>query len=308
MSSLRNVTVAPASDFGAAELTALWNRAYEGYFVPIAFDEQRFARHLRRGNVELALSRVMVADGAACGISLVGRRGERAYLAGFGIGASHRRQGLAAQLIGAQMAALSRARIGHALLEVIEQNPARALYRQAGFTELRMLEVLEWSGEARAPSSAPAHVLAHALDTAALAAVHSACSALCRPTWRRELPTVQDAVEREGAVALGVRQGAVTRAYAVLPRPQDPQGVLLDAAAIDDDAAHQLLDMLALAHPGVRWRLVDEPPDSALCRAAFARGAATVIRQVEMALTVQTDAHAHDQAQAHAPTVFSFSP
>ncbi|MFM9923180.1 GNAT family N-acetyltransferase [Variovorax sp. H27-G14] len=308
MSSLRNVTVAPASDFGAAELTALWNRAYEGYFVPIAFDEQRFARHLRRGNVDLALSRVMVADGAACGISLVGRRGERAYLAGFGIGGSHRRQGLAGQLIGAQIAALSQARIGQALLEVIEQNPARALYRQAGFTELRMLEVLEWGAEARAFFSA--HVPAHVLDTAALAAVHAACSALCRPTWRRELPTVQDAVEREGAVALGVRQGAATRAYAVLPRSQDPQGVLLDAAAIDNDAAHQLLDMLALAHPGVRWRLVDEPPDSALCRAAFARGAATVIRQVEMALTVQTDAHAHDQAQAQAqaPTVFSFSP
>jgi hypothetical protein len=47
----------PASDFGRDELTELWNRAYEGYFVPIAFDAQRFERHLRRAGVALALSR-----------------------------------------------------------------------------------------------------------------------------------------------------------------------------------------------------------------------------------------------------------
>jgi ribosomal protein S18 acetylase RimI-like enzyme len=287
----------PASDFGRDELTELWNRAYEGYFVPIAFDAQRFERHLRRAGVALALSRVLVAaDGQACGISLAGRRGERGYLAGFGIAGSHRRQGLGQQLIGAQVAAFSQARIRQALLEVIEQNPARALYRQAGFEALRTLEVLEWTAEPRDPAPATAH----ALDAATLAAVHHACSALCRPTWRRELPTVQDAIAREGALALGVRQGAATLAYAVLPRPEDPQGVLLDAAAVGEDAAHRLLDMLALARPGVRWRLVDEPCGSPFFRAVTARGAAPVVRQVEMALTLQ--------AAPDAPTVFPLSP
>lgn len=286
------LTVVPASTLGAAELTALWNRAYEGYFVPIAFDEPRMARHLRRGAVDLALSRVIVAGGERCGISLVGRRGHRdngghrAYLAGFGIGSAHRRQGLARQLIDAQVEALSQAGVSRAFLEVIEQNPARTLYRQAGFAQLRTLEVLEWGTEARWP------VPAETLSAASLAAVHAACSALCRPTWRRELPTVQDAVEREGAVALGVRQGASVSAFAVLPRPEDPQGVLLDAAALDEDAAHRLLDLLATARPGVRWRLVDEPPESPLCRAATARGATTVIRQIEMALTLQPDSPA----------------
>jgi hypothetical protein len=50
-----------------------------------------------------------------------------------------------------------------------------------------------------------------------------------------------------------------------------------------------LLDALATARPGTRWRLVDEPEGSPLLRAAGARGAVPVIRQVEMALTLHQD-------------------
>jgi len=274
------MAVVPATDFSRGELTALWNRAYEGYFVPIAFDEQRFERHLRRGEVELSLSRVIAVDGAACGISLAGRRGPRGYLAGFGIAGSHRRQGLATQLIEAQTAAFSQARIAQAFLEVIEQNPARALYRQAGFEEVRTLEVLEWQLDKhrRQASTRP--------EPAALQPLHSACTAISRPTWRREWPTVLDALVREQAVALGVWRHDTLCAYAVMPPAGDGQGALLDAAALDETAAHELLDALATARPATRWRLVDEPVGSPLSRAASARGATLVIRQIEMALTL----------------------
>jgi ribosomal protein S18 acetylase RimI-like enzyme len=272
------MVVVPAADFTRGELTALWNQAYEGYFVPVRFDEPLFARHLRRAVVDLALSRVIVADGTACGISLAGRRGQRGYLAGFGIAGTHRRQGLARLLIAAQAGAWSKARLHRVFLEVIEQNPARALYGQAGFEELRTLDVLEGSFEARGA------IAARQLDHTDLATVHTACAALSRPTWRRELPTVLDAIDNESAVALGVTRGTALVAYAVVPSTGN---ALPDAAAIDEAAAHDLLDALAATRPGTRWRLVDEPTGSPLFHAATARGATAVIRQIDMALTIE---------------------
>ena len=56
-----DIAILPAEQLSRSALAALWNLAYEGYFVPVAFDDQRFARHLRRANVDLALSRVLMA-------------------------------------------------------------------------------------------------------------------------------------------------------------------------------------------------------------------------------------------------------
>ena len=272
-----NFNIVPAANFGTDELTPLWNRSYEDYFVPIAFDRAMFERHVRRAQADLGLSRVIVADGEACGLSLVGRRGPRAYLAGFGIASAQRRRGLAKQLIEAQLRDLSAAGIAQVQLEVIEQNPARQLYQHAGFVETRTLEVLEGSFEPRADAASTAP------DADALAALHAACAAVSRPTWRREWPTVQGALAHDGAAALG----APTGGYAILLPPALPLHMLLDAAAPDEASAHALLDALAQARPGARWRLVDEPEGSPLRRAMAARGATVVIRQIEMTVTLQ---------------------
>jgi ribosomal protein S18 acetylase RimI-like enzyme len=269
----------PAAEFGRRELTALWNRAYENYFVPIAFTEALFERHLRRANADLALSRVLAIDGALHGISLAGRRQGRAYLAGFGIAGARRGQGLARELLEAQISALSDAGMSEVILEVIEQNPARLLYRKAGFAELRPLVVLEGT---LAQGRAFAGV---ALDAAALASAHAVCNANTRPTWRREIPAVLGAVAAENAVALGVKRGAATVGYAVCLEGGG-NSALLDAGALDETAASDLLDALACARAGTTWRLVDEPADSVLFRAATARGLATGIRQVEMQLAL----------------------
>lgn len=269
----------PAAEFGRRELTALWNRAYENYFVPIAFTEALFERHLRRANADLALSRVLAIDGALHGISLAGRRQGRAYLAGFGIAVARRGQGLARELLVAQISALSDAGMSEVILEVIEQNPARLLYRKAGFAELRPLVVLEGT---LAQGRAFAGV---ALDAAALASAHAQCNANTHPTWRREIPAVLGAVAAENAVALGVKRGAATVGYAVYLEGGG-NSALLDAGALDATAASDLLDALACARAGTTWRLVDEPADSVLFRTATARGLATGIRQVEMQLAL----------------------
>ena len=282
-----NFDIVPAANFGTDELTALWNRAYEDYFVPIAFDRAMFERHVRRAEADLGLSRVIVIDGEACGLSLIGRRGSRAYLAGFGIASAQRRRGLAKQLIEAQLRDLSAAGIAQVQLEVIEQNPARQLYEQAGFVEVRTLEVLEGSFEPRADAASTTP------DTDTLAAMHAACTALSRPTWRREWPTVQGALAHDGAVALSTSTGG----YAILLPPALPLQALLDAAAPDEVSAHALLDALAQARPGARWRLVDEPEGSPMHRALTARGATLVIRQIEMTATLQPTSSSSDSSR-----------
>jgi len=143
--------------------------------------------------------------------------------------------------------------------------------------------VREWSFERhrRKASTRP--------EPAALQQLHRACAELSRPTWRREWPTVLDALVHEHAVPLGVWRNDIMCAYAVMPPAGDGQGALLDAGALDETAAHELLDALGTARPGTRWRLVDEPEGSPLLRAASARGAVPVIRQVEMALTLHQD-------------------
>jgi ribosomal protein S18 acetylase RimI-like enzyme len=265
----------PADRFSRAELAALWNRAYEHYFVPVAFDEQRLGRHLRRADVDLAQSRVLVADGEPAGLALVGRRQARAYLAGFGIVSAQRRRGLARRLIQAQLAALEAEGAEEIVLEVIEQNPARMLYAEAGFEALRSLHLLEGV-------LLPRDAASETLDRLGLADAHERCGALLRPTWRREWRTVLDAVEHEKATAIGVRQAGVVQAYAVLPDPARHDGTVLDAAATDETAAHALLDALSAARPGTRWRLVDEPEGSPLLSAAGARGLGPALRQIEM--------------------------
>ena len=269
----------PATEFGRSELTALWNRAYENYFVPIAFTEPLFERHLRRAGADLALSRVLAIDGALHGISLVGRRQERAYLAGFGIAGAQRGRGLAKALLETQCSTLADAGMREVVLEVIEQNPARMLYRKGGFVETRPLAVLEGTlSQGRAFAGI-------ALDSAALASAHALCNAGTRPTWRREIPTVLGAVDAEGAVALGVQRGVEIVGYAVYLE-SGSHSALLDAGALDEAAASDLLDALACARAGTTWRLVDEPLDSVLFRVATARGLATGIRQVEMRLAL----------------------
>jgi hypothetical protein len=91
-----------------------------------------------------------------------------------------------------------------------------------------------------------------------------------------------DALTQENAAAIGVRRGDSIVGYAVMPEQARHDGTLLDAAALDEAAAHSLLDVLSSARPGARWRLVDEPGGSPFFSAALARGLVPVMRQIEM--------------------------
>jgi ribosomal protein S18 acetylase RimI-like enzyme len=272
------LNITPADRLDLPALTTLWNLAYSGYAVPLNFSSEMLQRHIDRSDASLALSRVLWREGAACGVSLAAARGERGYLAGFGIAPEARRQGLGALLLKAQVEAWQQQGLKQAQLEVMEANPARHLYAQAGFVAQRRLLVLQGALRDAAPG-AEAALQPAPLDT--LARLHDRLNAASPPTWRREWTTVRQAAQAPGAAAWQLTSGD---AYAVvLPTPSAT--VLLDAAAADAGAAAALWAALAAQQPGASWRLVDEPEHTPLAQAALAAGLQAPLAQVEMRLS-----------------------
>ncbi|HYE42638.1 MAG TPA: GNAT family N-acetyltransferase [Caulobacteraceae bacterium] len=262
-----------ASDFSLAALTRIWNAAYEDYLVPLNFTEALVERHVRRSQIDLSRSLVALVDDRPVGLSLAAVRAERAWIGGFGIALPFRRRGLAGQLMTAQLELLDREGVAETVLEVIDENPARQLYRRSGFVETRdllLFEGLPPSGPARAETLSPDDFIA----------AHRRLNP-ATPTWRREIATGLDGIG-EGAVPLGVRRGGEVVGYA-LAFEHGGKLVLFDAAAADTDAAVDLLCALGARWPALRLRLVDEPSTTPLAIGALASGLQVDTRQVEMA-------------------------
>jgi GNAT superfamily N-acetyltransferase len=270
-----SVRFEPASALSPAELTALWNRAYESYFVPLVFTEAILSHHLRRAGVELDRSLVGRIEGDLFGLSLAAIRGERAWIGGFGVAVAHRRKGLASRMIDEHMMRLDLAGIAETSLEVMSQNPAREVYRAAGFAE-RGGPLLVLGGTPR-PVSAATGV---ELDLPTLQEAHQRIAHRAPMTWRRDLPTLEDDL-RHGAQAFGVVRDGAVAAFAVV-QDMAAQTTLLDAAAADVAAGHALLDAMANRRPGRMLRLVDEPDDSPLAQALEEAGFSVAVTQVEM--------------------------
>jgi len=265
----------PASVLSPAELTALWNKAYESYFVPLVFTEAILSHHLRRAGVELDRSLIGRMDGELFGLSLVAMRGERAWIGGFGVAVAHRRKGLASQMMDEHVMRLDLAGVAETSLEVISQNPARDVYRRAGFNERG--EPLLALGGAPQAMSADTGV---ELDMPTLEEAHGRIAHRAPMTWRRDLPTLADDL-KHGAQAFGVLRDGMVAGFAVV-QEMAAQTALLDAAAADPEAGHALLDAIANRRPGRTLRLIDEPEDSPLAQAMREAGFTAALTQVEM--------------------------
>lgn len=265
----------PADRFTLAELTALWTRAYEGYFVPLSFTEDQVRRHIDRSDIALAASVVGLADGDPVALSLAGVRGDQAWIGGFGVAAASRRQGVALRLMAEQLDRLHAAAVAATRLEVIKVNPAREVYRAQGFAEqgedMLVIDCVP---------AGPGGLEAIELDRDELAAAHAAIARAMAPTWRRGMATLRWDLAH-GGWAVGVGRGGAVAAFAV-GWDTPTNCLLLDAAAEDEAAAADLLGALAQRRPGRSFRLVDEPQGSPVARALLAAGGAVGLTQVEM--------------------------
>ena len=171
-----------ASDtFTYAELADLFTRGYEGYFVPMHFDEPTLRYMVDTWDIDLARSRV-APDAGLCNLAI---RGDRSWIGGIAVVPEARRRGVGRALMEAALE-LAPATV---LLEVIEANePAIRLYESLGFERTRVLEV--WRVEAP-------HVAAESVEPSLLGHVGL--------PWQREdasLPPDYERVEVDGGAML----------------------------------------------------------------------------------------------------------
>jgi ribosomal protein S18 acetylase RimI-like enzyme len=264
----------PASAFTPDALAEVWRGAYEGYYVPLAFDADQLMRHVRWSGIDLDLSVVGLTEGEPFGLSLAARGGDRAWIGGFGITPGCRRRGLATRLMRAHAERLDAAGLQSTRLEVIDVNPAAEVYRRAGFAETRILDV--WAGELP-----PEGVSGEVIDAAVLSQAHARLHPV-EPSWRRGLRRLQRILaDQPEARVLAVRRGGAVAAFAMILNQPDRFG-LFDAAAEDRDAARALIAALAAERPSAQVRLVDERQGSPLAAALAEAGFGVVMRQFEM--------------------------
>lgn len=269
----------PADTWPLDRLAALWNRAYDGYFVPVCLTPEQLARHIARSDIDLGLSVVGSLAGQPFGLSLAAVRRDgpaaAAWIGGFGVVPEFRRRGLAGRLIAHQLDRLDGEGVATTGLEVIEANPARRVYAAAGFLERRRLVLLE------GPLPPPGPDAGTGLALPGMLAAHASLHAAAAPTWRRQAPTLARAARDDGTVAVAVGPDGRPTAYG-LALAAAGRLTLLDAAAVDAGAAADLLGALARRWPGMPLRLVDEPDTSPLAEALVAAGMTVGIAQVEM--------------------------
>lgn len=142
------MNLVPSDRYSYAELAELFTRGYEGYFVPMHFDEPTLEYMVDTWDIDLSRSRV--APGA--GLANLAIRGDRGWIGGIAVVPEQRRNGVGRAL----MEAVLELAPPTVLLEVIEANePAIRLYESLGFEKTRVLEV--WRVEA---AEAPAATVA----------------------------------------------------------------------------------------------------------------------------------------------------
>ncbi|MDY7225013.1 GNAT family N-acetyltransferase [Hyalangium rubrum] len=129
-----------ASELSLRELSTLFARSFEGYFVTIPDAPLLFDARVRGEHISLADSRVARVEGVPVGLVLMARRGRVSRVAGMGIVPAYRHRKLGGAMLSPLMEEARARGDTRMLLEVIEQNtPAVKLYERLGFQRVRRL-------------------------------------------------------------------------------------------------------------------------------------------------------------------------
>src|SRR5258706_1272020 len=131
----------PAFERSIAELANLFTEAFKGYIGgTITLDTMSMQAIIRRENVNLAQSRLLMNDEQPVGLALISRQGWRSRVAAMGIVPEAQEKGMGGWFM-QQLIEEATARGDHSMvLEAFEQNTrAVRLYQRAGFTIVRRL-------------------------------------------------------------------------------------------------------------------------------------------------------------------------
>lgn len=287
------LTLRPASAVPFDELAVAFNRAYEGYFMPIHMDAEAIASHIHTNDI--ALEDSLVArdpDGAPVGIAFLGVRGERGWVGGVGIAPEWRGKGWGKALM---RALIERARLrGLSILylEVLEPNTvAHQLYERLGFHETRLLDI--FIGPLAPPSPTPPLAEGNAIAAIPLAealAAYPGHNQIPAP-WQRE--SARLAHPNEHLQAIQLTHNGAPRSYLLYSAPASGGLVLHDFGSHATTPVQRRDDALALLHhlratqPEVAIRAVNYPPGDPLDDALRALNCPLIIRQHEMALDLR---------------------
>lgn len=255
-------------------LVAAWNGVYSDYAVPMTRDADQLRTHVETGSIDDRLSLLWLDGDDPVGFSLLGVRGDRGWVGGFGVVPAHRGAGLATRMMREHLDLAADAGLTSVGLEVLADNPARHLYERSGFETTRLLHVLD--GPLR--GSATADTWSDHL-TPAYAARLDALLATPAP-WGRQgscLPI--------GATVVAAGPLDAPTALAVLRQGSRAWSVLAAAAASSADAA-ALVGRLAAEVDGGAVRIVNEPEGSPLLDAFEAAGAQRTLVQHEMSVAL----------------------
>ena len=133
----------PASALSWAQLAELFNASYEGYVVPVQMTEAQIRAHVHNHDVLLEHSPVAYADAQPVGLAALARRNDGGWVAGIGVIASRRQQGIGKRLLNALLENACALGLTSVQLEVNAGNDAaRNLYLRAGFRDTRDLLVI----------------------------------------------------------------------------------------------------------------------------------------------------------------------
>ena len=266
---MASIALEPASDRSHAELAAIFNAGYEGYFTPFNVDEAAFRFMVETWDDDLDASRVAVVDGEPAGIAKLAIRGERGWIAGVGVAMPHRGTGVGEALMRGVIAEARSRGLREVWLEVLVQNePAIRLYEKLGFERVRGLEI--WTLE---DLGAEAH------DAEPVPAEQAHGRIRADRTWREPWQRDDESVANYTGV-----EGLESARGAVLFRRSGERASLLQGVAADEDAARGLLQSLPPGPTGLTW--LNGPEGDVFNAAIASLGGTRDHRQHELVLSL----------------------
>jgi GNAT superfamily N-acetyltransferase len=141
-----------ARSLSPGERVAVFNAAYEGYFLPFHVDEHQLASMDEAFDLDLDASRIAFRDGEPVGLGNLGVRGDDGWIGGVGVVASARRSGVGAALMRALHEEARERGVRRVWLEVIVENTgAFALYEKLGYEVAQDVEVWTLPGAEGGP-------------------------------------------------------------------------------------------------------------------------------------------------------------
>jgi ribosomal protein S18 acetylase RimI-like enzyme len=130
------IEIVSADRFTLQELTDLYNRTRVDYLIPMPMNADRLGEYVHDFDVDLRHSCVARTDGQIVGLSMLGIRGQIAWITRLGVLPSTRRTGAGSTLMDCMLENAGRLGAKETHLEVIKNNgPAYKLFLKKGFIE-----------------------------------------------------------------------------------------------------------------------------------------------------------------------------